>query len=118
MRGLRILCRYFLALGILIISTVCAYSQVTLDSLPPNGMNHRFYRDVFHVKRPGLSINGFDNSGDDSHGYGLKQIIEKLYISDPIEYSTFKDIVTYTGKTIKDPNYNTSNYSINTVETN
>lgn len=78
MKGLKLLRRYSLDLGILIITAICANGQVNLTNLPPNEMNHRFYRDVFHMKRPGLSINGFDNGGNNSHGYGLKQIISNF----------------------------------------
>jgi len=83
-------------------------------------MNHRFYRDVFHMKRPGLSVNGFDNSGDNSHGYGLKQIIELLYSGDATEQKTFQDIVTSSGHAIKGPNYggSDSQYSIGQVQNN
>ena len=122
MRGMRVLCQYFLAIGILIINVAYAYSQVTLDSLPPDRMNHRFYRDVFHMKRPGLSINGFDNGGDNSHGYGLKQIIENLYDNSAPDHvneqTTFQDIVNTARNEILDPHYGSSNYSISQVESN
>lgn len=37
-------------------------------TVPTSTKNTRFYSDIFNIKRPGLSINGFDNGGDNAHG--------------------------------------------------
>jgi len=57
----------------------CMLPAQTSLNVPNNVKNTRFYSDVFNVKRPGLSINGFDDGGNHSKGYGLRQILEMLY---------------------------------------
>jgi len=67
--------RAAIAVGIIlcVIPTVVLGQSIT--SVPNDMSNNRFYSDIFNIKRPGLSVNGFDNGGDNSHGYGLKQIL-------------------------------------------
>jgi len=79
-------------------------AQTTLN-VPNNVKNTRFYSDVFNVKRPGLSINGFDDGGDHSKGYGLKQILEILYngSADQRMVNTYDKIVDISNKDLKDP---------------
>lgn len=54
-------------------------------NIPPNERNTRFYKDLFVKFRPALTLAGFDNGGDDSSGYGLKQVIEKALDSGSLE---------------------------------
>jgi hypothetical protein len=53
-------------------------AQILLN-MPNNTKNTRFYTDINNIVRPALSIVGFDNGGDNSKGYGLKQILNRLY---------------------------------------
>ena len=58
----------------------CIVTGQSLTNLPGSTINTRFYTDIFYqsnpsqgqypVKHPGLSVNGFNNGGDNSHGYG------------------------------------------------
>ena len=60
---------------------VLAQSQtaVVIDCLPPWEANGRFL-DTTLVKHPSLSLNGFDcDSNNCNIGYGLKQVLEKVY---------------------------------------
>ena len=56
-------------------------------NLPPNRRNNRFFEDTFAQFRPALTFFGFDNAGDDSFGYGLKQVIELSQERSSIENS-------------------------------
>jgi len=59
-------------------------SQITLSNMPTTTGNTRFFSDLFAVTHPSLSINGFSCSGTAcDKGYGLKQILEKVYASAP-----------------------------------
>ncbi|HKI46043.1 MAG TPA: hypothetical protein VKA08_11990, partial [Balneolales bacterium] len=61
----------------------------TFDLMPPSTVNDRFRVDAFQysntslgyypVKHPSLTLNGFDNGENNSHGYGLKQILQIAY---------------------------------------
>lgn len=53
--------------------------QAQVSNIPTDHSNTRFYSDIFSISRPALSVIGFDNNGDNSHGYGLKQILNRLY---------------------------------------
>jgi len=79
----------------------------TFNSMPNNTINTRFYKDVFRaggpydygnytIKHPGLTLNGFDNGGNNSHGYGLKQVLQILYNKgqDPLMETNFNQIVS------------------------
>ncbi len=58
-------------------TTTITYGQ-TVTITPPNEANNRFATEYFtSIIRPGLSLNGFDNGGDDSKGLGLKQILNE-----------------------------------------
>lgn len=47
-----------------------------ITTVPPTVANDRYFDEIFsQMKRPGLSIIGFDNGGNHSKGYGLKPII-------------------------------------------
>ncbi|HKI46035.1 MAG TPA: hypothetical protein VKA08_11950, partial [Balneolales bacterium] len=82
----------------------------TITDVPSSVKNTRFYTDHFPVKRPGLSVNGFDNGGNDSCGFGLKQILNNLYngssYDDSLGLSTYKKIVTNSVSEIGNPNEN------------
>ena len=56
-------------------------NNLTLDSdnLPEWRGNTRFLTTHFPVKHPSLSLNGFDCGSDCGNGYGLKQVLEKIY---------------------------------------
>ena len=56
-------------------------------NLPPNARNNRFFEDTFAQSRPALTLCGFDNAGDHSYGYGLKQIIELSQDPSSVEHS-------------------------------
>ena len=58
---------------------------LTLDAndLPEWRGNTRFLTTHFPVKHPSLSLNGFDCASNCSQGYGLKQVLEKIYGSTP-----------------------------------
>jgi len=52
--------------------------------VPSNEVNDRFFNGVISgINRPALSIVGFDTGGDHSKGYGLKQILNQAYVSEP-----------------------------------
>lgn len=77
----------FILVGIMLWIIPCFVQGQSLDSIPNSTYNNRFHWDVFcysipnqgiePIKHPGLTANGFDNGGDNSHGYGLKQILER-----------------------------------------
>ena len=49
---------------------LCVIPMVVLSqniTVPTSMKNTRFYSDIFNIKRPGLSMNGYDNGGDNSH---------------------------------------------------
>ncbi len=93
-----------IAIGMLCLFQGVVWAQ-TIDSIPNSVQNIRFYTDHFPVKRPGLSINGFDNGGDDSHGYGLKQVLNLLYAGgDSLEFADYDNIVSYSKAQIGNPN--------------
>ncbi len=72
--------RAALVAGIAMWFIPCAAFGQSLGNLPTATINRRFYTDVFFqnkpdsgiypTKHPGLTVNGFDNRGDNSHGYG------------------------------------------------
>ncbi len=72
--------RIALVVGIVVWFIPCTLFGQNLDILPTATINRRFYTDVFFqnkpdsgiypTKHPGLTINGFNNGGDNSHGYG------------------------------------------------
>ena len=53
-------------------------TPVVIDCLPPWEANGRFL-DTTLVKHPSLSLNGFDCGSNCGIGYGLKQVLEKVY---------------------------------------
>lgn len=79
--------RRAIVVGIIMWLIPCIGIGQGIDYLPAAGINTRFYTDVFFqnkpdsgiypTKHPGLTVNGFNNGGDNSHGYGLKQILER-----------------------------------------
>ena len=81
--------------------------QAVVDILPPNNINDRFYSDIanFNIQRPGLSLNGFDNGEDNRYGYGLKQILNNLYSSNPdiSIKDTYEKILNKSSELIMDP---------------
>jgi hypothetical protein len=82
MKSIMTLCILFLINGF---STATYSQKVTpwaINDVPPNEINNRFLNDVISdLNRPALSIVGFDNGGDHSKGYGLKQILNQVYVS-------------------------------------
>jgi hypothetical protein len=69
-------------LGVIVLLLFPLFTEAqTSLTVPSDTKNTRFYEDVFNIKRPALSIAGFNNNGNNSKGYGLKQILEKLYNS-------------------------------------
>lgn len=53
-----------------------------ITSVPPTTGNDRFLDEIYSsIKRPGLSVVGFDNGGDNSKGYGLKQILNEVFVT-------------------------------------
>ncbi|HKI46472.1 MAG TPA: hypothetical protein VKA08_14180, partial [Balneolales bacterium] len=106
---------HVIGLGIAI-GMLCLFQSYTLGqtitNVPHDTINTRFYTDHFLVKRPGLSINGFDNGGNDSHGFGLKQILNILYngsggsYDDSLEINTYDKIVLDSRPDIINPNGN------------
>ncbi len=92
-----------IAIGMLCLFQGIVWAQ-TVSNVPPSASNTRFYTDHFLVKRPGLSINGFDNGGNNSHGYGLKQVLNLLYAGgDSLEHATYDNIVAFSNDKIYDP---------------
>jgi hypothetical protein len=80
-------------LGFLCFSGV-SLAQITLTNLPSTTGNTRFFSEIHsNIKRPGLSVIGFDNGGNDQFGYGLEQVIENIYNgSDEIIFEEILDI--------------------------
>lgn len=71
--------QFLLLIGLLFIQSV-PRAQIQLTNLPSTTANTRFFEEIHsNMKRPGLSIIGFDNGGDNQYGYGLKQVIENIY---------------------------------------
>ena len=68
---------------------------VVIDCLPPWEANGRFL-DTTLVKHPSLSLNGFDCGSNCGIGYGLKQVLEKVYGAnqDAGIQNVFKKIIT------------------------
>jgi hypothetical protein len=111
--------------NIFVVLFLCIYSMTGVEiafgqtwNLPDNRKNTRFYNDIFTIKRPGLSINGFDDGGNHSKGYGLKQILEMLYngSADPLMVDTYNKIVGISKQPLDDP-FN-SNNPLNSVNLN
>lgn len=55
--------------------------EVVIDCLPPWQTNDRFRKSA-RIRHPGLSLNGFDCGDNCDIGYGLKQVLEKVYGSE------------------------------------
>ena len=96
---------------ILCVIPVIALGQ-TFNSMPATVNNYRFYNDIFSpveagytVGHPGLTLNGFDNGGDNSHGYGLRQILQILYTKgeDPLMEANYNQIVTISQLKFQNP---------------
>ena len=87
-----------------------------ISSVPQTTGNDRYFDEVFtQIKRPGLSVVGFDNGGDHSKGYGLKQILNQVYISGTNEQKDFfKKIINYS----KEEEVNTNPPDADEIETN
>ena len=67
-----------------------AQSQtVVIDCLPPWETNDR-YGHPTRIKHPSLSLNGFDCGSNCDIGYGLKQVLEKVYR--PVPDTTVKSV--------------------------
>jgi len=86
----------------------------TFDLMPPSTVNDRFRVDAFQysntslgyypVKHPSLTLNGFDNGENNSHGYGLKQILQIAYQgTNPMVDKKFNQIVDNSLKQIVNP---------------
>lgn len=61
---------------------------LSLDDLPANVSNTRFFPDLFVGMRPALTLRGFDCddpglAGGCDHGLGMKQVLERVYASTP-----------------------------------
>ena len=54
----------------------------TVTTVPSDSGNNRFGTEYFSVIRPGLSLNGFDNTGDEDKGLGLKQVLNLALAGD------------------------------------
>ncbi len=111
-----------IAVGIIVCIIPAITVGQTFNSMPHDTINTRFYKDVFRsggpyndgnytIKHPGLTLNGFDNGGNNSHGYGLKQILQILYNKgeDPLMEANFNQIVSTSRQNILNP-ASTSNY--------
>ncbi len=86
-RSARVITTRTAALLLLLLASVAqpaiAQSQtVIIDCLPPSGANDRFRQSTW-IKHPGLSLNGFDCGSNCDIGYGLKQVLEKVYRANP-----------------------------------
>jgi hypothetical protein len=92
-------------LGIYFIILPNIINAQTVLYVPSNTHNTRFYSDRFNIDRPALSIAGFDNNGDNSRGYGLRQILEKLYnrTADSLMVQNYNQIVELSKKNLTDP---------------
>ncbi len=77
--------------------------KVVIDCLPPWETNNRFLQST-RIKHPGLSLNGFDCGDNCKIGYGLKQVLEKVYGSETeTEVQTvFKAIVEQAKENFQD----------------
>ena len=62
-------------------------------NLPPNVKNTRFLTDNFAKHRPALTFVGFDNGDDNSHGLGVKQVIERAKESKSLENFIIRHLV-------------------------
>lgn len=75
-------------IGVLIIIT-CTIATGTLfaqtvTTVPTDTKNDRFLEEYHNsIIRPGLSLNGFDNTGSTSQGLGLKQVLNLAFAGDP-----------------------------------
>lgn len=70
----------FLIMNVLVlINTVQAQ---TITTVPNDVVNDRYLAEYFPIIRPGLSFNGFDNTGSTSFGLGLKQTLNQALSGD------------------------------------
>lgn len=84
--------KLFLA-GLLCLSTGICQAQV-IRSVPPNDPNNRFMEEIFlGIERPGLSVIGFDNGGDNQYGYGLKQVLNQVWQTTQVQVSSLLGIL-------------------------
>ena len=54
-----------------------------LSSMPSDDGAARFFPGVFSIKHPSLTLNGFIAGADSSKGYGLKEVLQKVYARKP-----------------------------------
>lgn len=111
-----------IAVGIILCAIPAVTVGQTFNLMPSDTINTRFFTDVFdhtdpssgvtQMKHPGLTINGFDNGGDNSHGYELKQILQILYNKgeDTLMEGSYNQIVTTSRQSIVNP-ASTSDYN-------
>ncbi len=70
-------------IGFLVIISITMMGTVVgqvITSVPTDTGNDRFLEKYHSVIRPGLSLNGFDNTGSVSNGLGLKQVRNKVLL--------------------------------------
>ena len=81
-----------------------AQSQtVVIDCLPPWQTNDRFLQST-RIKHPSLSLNGFDCGSNCAIGYGLKQVLEKVYGAnqDDEVKAVFRNMIAFANRTFED----------------
>jgi len=69
----------------------------SVTTVPSDTGNDRFMTEFQSVIRPGLSLNGFDNGGNDSKGLGLKQVLNLALAGDPYINAKLEDIFDVSG---------------------
>ncbi|MEO1021763.1 MAG: hypothetical protein AAFW89_04415, partial [Bacteroidota bacterium] len=81
----------------LILATLDVTQAQVITNVPPTTGNDRFLDEIYtSMKRPGLSVIGFDNAGNHSKGYGLKQILNQVYVTGSnTQKELFKNIIDF-----------------------
>lgn len=89
-------------IGLILLKISIIQAQV-ITSIPPTTGNNRFFDEIHsNMKRPGLSVAGFDDGGNHSKGYGLKQILNQVYVTGSNEQKKlFSDVLGIADDPIK-----------------
>lgn len=75
------------------ISVFNANGQTNMDVPTKKGNNRFSFSEFMSIKRPGLSLNGFDSDVGSGYGLGLKQVLELAYFGNSYYQNKINDII-------------------------
>jgi len=101
-------------LSFLITITELTFAQ-TVTNVPSDTGNDRFATEYQSVIRPGLSLNGFDNTGATSKGLGLKQVLNAALSGDTYIKNKLNAIFSLSIESLQQSNLNDNDKEDNSI---